>query len=583
MDRYDKDSDLKSGNQPEQREAFSYLRFSHRRQEAGDSLRRQLALSDDYVKKHNLRLNRTLTDKGIPSFRGQNLQKGALGAFIKAIQLGKVKPGSVLLVEALDRLSRNQILHQLTLFLQILAAGIEIVTLCDGRSYTQESINGNPVELIISIVLMIRGWNESETKSQRVKEAWDAKRKKAHTSRLTSACPGWLQPGQGPHAFEIVPGRGKIVRLVFWLTSRGWSAMRICQLFNRCSLPCWSNGKTWNSTYIRNLLRNRAVLGEFQPKRRKEGDRREPVGHPVPNYYPAVVPEPLFLRVQRLACSTPRANKLDCIGNLFTGFVFDGNSGATMRIHHAGSDEAQAVLRSSAIERGMPSNTWNYSLFEASVLENLEQLDWDNLLFRPVDERHFSEKRRLETQLENVNSQIKRVVDFVAANDLHSCDFANKIKELELERQSIKDKLEHLTFVTNGSDSEGTELCEARTRFMELVAKGDAGSRRLLRAEMKILIKRIDLWADPAQCSGIKEYYPLLAKAVQTAGLQWEADPKQMPKYRITFSNGTERWVICEGCRLPRRGRCSSSNKRHQVRDVIIALPPRLPSASESE
>ena len=174
-------------------------------------------------------------------------------------------------------------------------------------------------------------------------------------------------------------------------------------------------------------------------------------------------------------------------------------------------------------------------------------------------------------------------MDFVAANDLHSCDFANKIKELELERQSIKDKLEHLTFVTNGSDSEGTELCEARTRFMELVAKGDAGSRRLLRAEMKILIKRIDLWADPAQCSGIKEYYPLLAKAVQTAGLQWEADPKQMPKYRITFSNGTERWVICERCRLPRRGRYSSSNKRHQVRDVIIALPARLPSASESE
>src|SRR5271166_6537898 len=125
------------------REAISYCRFSTAIQASGDSLRRQLALSDDYAKKHNLQINRTLTDKGVSGFRGANLQQGALGAFIKAVEMRKVKPGSVLLIEALDRLSRNEITEQLGLFLCILTAGIEIVTLYDERSYTRESINGN--------------------------------------------------------------------------------------------------------------------------------------------------------------------------------------------------------------------------------------------------------------------------------------------------------------------------------------------------------------------------------------------------------------------------------------------------------
>jgi Resolvase, N terminal domain len=128
------------------RDAISYSRFSTAIQAAGDSLRRQLKLSDDYAKKHNLRINRTLTDKGISGFRGANLQQGALGAFIKAIDMKKVKPGSVLLVESLDRLSRNQVTEQLSLFLIILNAGIEIVTLVDERSYTRESINGKPLQ-----------------------------------------------------------------------------------------------------------------------------------------------------------------------------------------------------------------------------------------------------------------------------------------------------------------------------------------------------------------------------------------------------------------------------------------------------
>ena len=228
------------------REAISYSRFSTAIQATGDSLRRQLRLSDDYAKKYNLQINRTLTDKGISGFRGANLQHGALGAFIKAIEMGKVKPGSVLLVESLDRLSRNQVTEQLSLFLIILNAGIEIVTLVDERSYTRESINGNPTELIISIVLMIRGWEESETKSFRLKEAWKAKRNSAAGRKLTSKCPLWLKPGPDGRHFEPIPERVKTVTLIFKLAEQGLGSQTICKHLNQQGVKPWSSGKWWN-------------------------------------------------------------------------------------------------------------------------------------------------------------------------------------------------------------------------------------------------------------------------------------------------------------------------------------------------
>lgn len=90
--------------------AYSYVRFSTPQQLKGDSLRRQLEASERYVTENGLVLDETLNlrDLGISAFRGKNVERGALGAFIKAIETGKVKEGSYLIVESLDRLSREK-------------------------------------------------------------------------------------------------------------------------------------------------------------------------------------------------------------------------------------------------------------------------------------------------------------------------------------------------------------------------------------------------------------------------------------------------------------------------------------------
>jgi DNA invertase Pin-like site-specific DNA recombinase len=540
------------------REAISYSRFSTAIQASGDSLRRQLKLSDDYAKKHNLQINRTLTDKGISGFRGANLQQGALGAFIKAIEMGKVKPGSVLLVESLDRLSRNQVTEQLSLFLIILNAGIEIVTLMDERSYTRESINGNPTELIISIVLMIRGWEESETKSFRLKEAWKAKRNSAAGRKLTSKCPLWLKPGPDGRHFEPIPERVEIVTLIFKLAEQGLGGQTICKQLNQQGVKPWSSGKWWNRDYVRRILRNRAVLGEFQPKTRPSRNTRQVEGPAQLGYYPVVVSTETYYRVNKETAAPPvRPNRKDSVSNLFTGLAYDGESEAPMRFHSmwAGGtyDPALSRLFSAAVEKGGPTNSWNYSLFEASVLQHLEKLDWKALLSDPSDQGQALERRRLEAQLKDVQLKLQRAVDFITAHALASPTLAQTVTNLEQQEAELQARIAALE--PDGSQNAAVRkvMLEARAEFLDLVSRGDPGSRRLLRQELKVFIKRIDLWARPSNCAALREYHSVLAEAVQAAGMTWKKNPLRWPCYRITFANNQQRWVLCERCRLKRR------------------------------
>jgi DNA invertase Pin-like site-specific DNA recombinase len=105
--------------------AYSYLRMSTELQLKGDSRRRQIEASRAYAEAHGLDLTEDaeLEDIGISAFKGANVREGALGRFLDAVKSGRIKPGSFLLVESLDRLSREQVLTAQSLFLSIIQAG----------------------------------------------------------------------------------------------------------------------------------------------------------------------------------------------------------------------------------------------------------------------------------------------------------------------------------------------------------------------------------------------------------------------------------------------------------------------------
>jgi DNA invertase Pin-like site-specific DNA recombinase len=105
--------------------AYSYLRFCSQQQRKGDSLRRQIEARDRFIGERGLRLETSLQlqDLGVSAFRGKNRTTGALAGLLQAVEQGKVAKGSYLLVENLDRLTREQISDALELFLGILNRG----------------------------------------------------------------------------------------------------------------------------------------------------------------------------------------------------------------------------------------------------------------------------------------------------------------------------------------------------------------------------------------------------------------------------------------------------------------------------
>src|SRR5262245_42786821 len=98
--------------------AYSYIRFSCKRQEEGDSIRRQVEATAAWARRAKVFLDTSLSiDRGVSAFRGKNRDLGALGEFLRQVENGRVLPGSYLVVESLDRLTREDIQEALYLIL----------------------------------------------------------------------------------------------------------------------------------------------------------------------------------------------------------------------------------------------------------------------------------------------------------------------------------------------------------------------------------------------------------------------------------------------------------------------------------
>jgi DNA invertase Pin-like site-specific DNA recombinase len=111
--------------------AYPYSRFSCSKQKDGDSLRRQNDWHRAVCQRNDWVLDDTLQfiDNGVSAKDDRNSDVGDLARFLKLAESGtRITPGSVLLVEVLDRLSREQIDDAYDLFRRILKTGVWICT-----------------------------------------------------------------------------------------------------------------------------------------------------------------------------------------------------------------------------------------------------------------------------------------------------------------------------------------------------------------------------------------------------------------------------------------------------------------------
>jgi DNA invertase Pin-like site-specific DNA recombinase len=121
------------------RVAISYIRFSTPKQALGDSMRRQLERTQEYCTRHGLTLDQTLTDAGVSALKGRHVKKGELGKFLAAVEAGLVPRGRRFLMDHLDRFSRQNPRIALTYLLNVINAGVRVVTMFNEKEYSDTS------------------------------------------------------------------------------------------------------------------------------------------------------------------------------------------------------------------------------------------------------------------------------------------------------------------------------------------------------------------------------------------------------------------------------------------------------------
>jgi DNA invertase Pin-like site-specific DNA recombinase len=461
--------------------AYSYLRFSSRKQGKGDSERRQsvraepeemdpkgmAAFADEVCRQEDAILDDTqFCDRGVSARRGKNALVGALARFLQLIDSGRVTPGSVFIFENLDRLSRDKLPRAMKLFMGILEAGITIWTARPRRRYTLESVS-DLAGIIEPLVHMVRAYEESERKSELLRAVWARKKRAAAANRLPlgKTCPAWVRrAGAGyeprhPH-WETVQA---VCRLA---TDGGLGFGQLAQTLaaEPQKYPPMGRSGVWTPEYLWTVLHSRALVGEYQPRRRDERGKSVPEGKPIPGYYPALLTEEEFWRLQAAIAGRRgrRGRPARRETNLFTGILYDARTGQRLSVqtNHASSGKCYPYLisyRQARRGRAGAGTRMPYRECEAGILRAIGKLNAadvrpqradpvreDRATKLTADLTVYGHKARLlRAQITDPNGDPEALGELIEAAKelgLKQAAAARELKRLQMEGQSGREE-----------------------------------------------------------------------------------------------------------------------------------------------
>lgn len=448
--------------------AYSYLRFSTPEQMRGDSFRRQSEMAIDYAARHGLKLDDTLTfqDLGVSAFHGKNAETGHLAEFLSAVTTGAVAKGSYLLVESLDRISRQTARKAIRLLGDIADAGITLVTLADGRAYTAESLDNDPMALMMALLIFIRANEESVAKSRRIRAAWEAKRANASSKPLTARCPAWLRLRSDRSGFEVIEERAAVVRSIYEMALAGKGQHAIADALNKQGVQTWGdNGrapaKHWHRSYVIKVLSSSAVIGSYTPRvsERQDGKRVFKPLDPVPNYYPAIVSTEVFQRVAilRQSANAPRRgrNAATPTRHLLAGLAKCPLCGGTMTRVSKGSSK-RAGRPYLVCQRAKSGAGCEYHTVPVEWVDNALTVFGDVIAnsspasdnFKALDAEHAD----AVAQIEKLDADVDQLVDTIVQRP--SAALSKRLARLEAEREALIVKRRALREAIDNSHTE---------------------------------------------------------------------------------------------------------------------------------
>lgn len=247
--------------------AIIYARFSSSEQSKGFSLERQHSLGLRFATEQGWTVEKTIKDEGRSAFHGANRLEGAALHQFELEAKNGLHRGKVLVVENIDRLSRQGAKAAARLIWGLNEQGVDVATYHDKHVY-RPSANSEMMDLFKLIVLAQQSHEESVTKSNRTSDTWKARFKKiseGHRDVPVPHVPHWIDRETG----SLIEHRVKVLNEIYDRYIDGSGIHRIATILNGRGEPTWTpadHARTQNGWFYSNiyrLLNKRAVLGEY--------------------------------------------------------------------------------------------------------------------------------------------------------------------------------------------------------------------------------------------------------------------------------------------------------------------------------
>ncbi|MCZ4295121.1 recombinase family protein [Vibrio sinaloensis] len=420
--------------------AYSYKRFSSKQQRKGDSLRRQNKLINDYCYQHNLALSEhNFEDLGVSAFRSTNSNEDSgLGQFLLALQENKISTPCYLLVESLDRLSRDNVKTAMRQLWSITDYNVTVVTLSDSKQYTRDM---DFTDFLMAGLIMQRANEESQTKSCRLLATWENRRTNPNAPK-TKNCPFWLTLVANKQGYSVNDSV-QLLHRIYDLALNGLGSPTIAKTLNREGIPS-PTGKTWTDATITKTLNSRSVLGEYQPHQRiyQDGKRKDvPIGEPLKGFYPAIFSEAYFNQVQAAIKSRAKSKNRGATKshlNVVKGIATCSLCGGNIRLK---KQSELYYLQCAEREKGLCNSKPINLRFLSDWLSEV----WTRADYAPISasETPESEKlKQLESKLskaENVISGLLRLLD--GTND---SQILSSLESRMVEKRELMESIEKL-------------------------------------------------------------------------------------------------------------------------------------------
>jgi DNA invertase Pin-like site-specific DNA recombinase/uncharacterized small protein (DUF1192 family) len=472
--------------------AYSLIRFSTKGQADGDSFRRQNGPTVAFCEKHGLELDTSLHESdvrrlGVSAFRGDQIRRGSLGKFIRLVDAGNVAPGSWLVVEEIDRLTRQVHDQAYDLCLTLMRRGVTLATMMDGEIYDIEKIN-NSLEKRLKLMLRLDAAHEYSAKlSNRIDSVWQGRREamRAGKGRATNACPAWLEAVDGK--FVKRDDRVMIIKRIIKERHLGLGRHAIASRLNRDGVPTFRGGDGWHPSTIAAVVKNPALIGIYQP-RKADG---APDGDPVKGFYPRIegITDEDFWRAQWGPDNkASRGQTTKGYWNLLKGLCKCGRCGRSIIGLNTGKEKFLVCDRA---RRSLCDNKYfrTYPKLEGELLSALALFDFSRLLARadPLVERIAA----LDAEIAAKTATVDRLLEDFSAST--PTVVSKRIGVLSAEVEGLTAELGEAKRTARIAEAEQARdaYAEFRTMIESLPAMAEADALYQLRAKIAAEFRRL--------------------------------------------------------------------------------------------